>query len=660
MKNLTIPLLICIVLTACANGGNAPSIPAPKVEPDPVMSATPTPPQTGYTPAIEPAECPFSLPQGLGEGQELECGYLVVPEDRTKPEGRLIKLAYAIFHSPNPAARPVPLVYLEGGPGVSALKPLQYNFGRFSSFLQQSDLIFFDQRGVGLSQPALDCPEHQDFIDRSLEKILTAEEITTQASQAFLACRSRFLEEGIDLNRYNTEQSAADLADLQTALAIPAWDLYSVSYGTRLALEMMRSHPEGIRSVILDSVVPPQVDQISEAITNVDAALQDFLETCLQDPSCQQAYPELEILLFELVAALNANPVQVPVANLLTGKQYNAFLDGNTFLGVVIKSLYSAEILPMIPMMVYETAQGNFSKVSSLRSNILTNAAFLSSGMYYTVLCHEEAPFSNADEVAANLAQYPELAGFFESSLANSPGTFAFCEQWAAGQAAAVQSQAVESSIPTLVLAGQFDPSTPPAWSRLAADSLENSYYFEFPGIGHTPSLSHPCPNSIAAAFLADPTQPPEASCSMAMQLSFLLPQDLDNLSFVPAEVTEHHIQTIAPQGWIAVKPEYYVSPDQKVELVFSKNETETQQDFLMSWGAGEMLEAATINGLSWEIYPIRQPDFNVAGYLAVSPNGESFYFVLIVGAQDLQETLYQNVFTPVLQAFSLSTVMAP
>lgn len=660
MKNINVLLLLCILLTACANGSNTPSNAAPEIAPPPAVTATPPPKQTGYTPSIELSECPFSLPQELVQGLDLECGYLVVPEDRTQPDGRLIKLAFAIFHSPDPADSQVPLVYIEGGPGVSALKPLQYSFGKISSFLGQNDLILFDQRGVGLSQPALDCPEHLDFIDRSLEQFLTTEEISSQTSQAFLECRSRLIEEGIDLKMYNTEQSAADLADLQTALEIPSWDLYAVSYGTRLALEVMRQYPEGVRSVILDSVVPPQADQISEAISNIDTSLQSFFVTCQQDPICHQAYPELENLLFDLVEALNAHPVQVPVANLLTGKQYNAVLDGNGFLGVVIKSLYSAEILPMVPMMVYETAQGNFTKLSSLRSNFLTNTAFLSSGMYYSVLCHDEAPFSDLDTVASNLKQYPKLSGFFETSLANSPNTFAFCEQWDAGQAPPVQSQAVESSLPTLVLAGQLDPSTPPAWSRLAADSLENSTYLEFPGIGHTPSLSHPCPNSIARAFLADPSQPPESSCSKEIQLSFLVPQDLANLSFIPVEVSEYNIQTMAPEGWIAVKPEYYISPDRMVELVFSKNETDTQQDFLMSWGVGELMESATINGLSWDIYPIRQPELKVAGYMAVSPEEENFYFVLIVGAEELEEMLYKDVFVPVLQAFKLSTAMVP
>ena len=654
MKHLKIILLLTILLTACANRDvstrNLPSNTATKPQP----TSTPTDSVPVYTPAFEPAACAFQLPAGLEEGQDVECGYLVVPENRDQPDDRQIRLAVAIFHSPSITDNQVPTVYLEGGPGVSALKPLQYSFNKYLPFLQKGDLIIFDQRGVGLSQTALDCPEHLSLIDQSLEDHLTPEETKSRLVEVFMACHTRLLKEGMDFSMYNTRQSASDLADLRTALGIDAWDLFSVSYGTRLALEVMRQYPEGIRSVILDSVVPPQADPIAEASGNVAAALQAFFTTCQQDPGCQQSYPELETLLFELVANLNEAPVRVPITNMLTGKQYNSVMDGNTFLGVVIKSLYSSEILPIIPMMVYETAQGNYNKLSSLRSSFLTNAEFLSSGMYYSVICHEEAPFSNPDTVTSSLAQYPQLAEFFENSLTNSHSTFDFCANWNTGQAEELQNQAVESSIPTLVLAGQFDPSTPPTWSKLVADQLENSTYVEFRGIGHVPSLSHPCPNSIALAFLSNPSQKPDSSCAQGMKISFLLPQELTSLKFATAVVPEYGITTIAPEGWIAVKPEYYVSPDQTVELVFSKNSTDPLQAYLAGWGAGDSLGSTTINDLTWEVYPLALPDEKIAGYTAVSPDTEGFYFVLIIGSEEMQDSLYTYVFNPVLENFTL------
>ncbi len=650
MKHLKIILLLSILLTACANG-NVNLTPTTAATSQPTITPTTAP---SYVPAFEPTACVFQLPPGLEEGQDVECGTLVVPENRDKPNGLQVRLAVAIFHNPNGAKNQVPTVYLEGGPGVSALKPLQYSFNKFLPFLQKGDLIFFDQRGVGLSQPALDCPEHLRLIDQSLETYQTSEENKSQLIKAFMACHTRLLKEGFDLSMYNTQQSAADLADLRTVLGIETWDIYSISYGTRLALEVMRWYPEGIRSVILDSVVPPQADPIAEASGNVTNSLETLFTTCQQDPGCQQSYPDLESVFFELVAELNTNPIRVPIANMLTGKQYNSVMDGNTFLGVVIKSLYSSEILPIIPMIVYETAQGDYNKLSSLQSSFLTNSEFLSSGMYYSVVCHEEAPFSNPDKVTSLLTQQPVLAEFFEHSLGNSQSTFDFCENWDVGQAAELQNQAVESSIPTLVLAGQFDPSTPPDWSKQVADQLENSTYVEFKGIGHTPSLSHPCPNSIAIEFLADPTTKPDTSCAQEMKVSFMLPQEFTNLKFVSAEVPEYGITTVAPEGWVAVKPEYYISPDQKVELVFSKNTTNPLQAYLAAWGAGDPLGSTTVNDLTWEVYPLSLPDKKVAGYTAVSPDADGFYFVLIIGSEELQESLFTYVFNPVLQTFTL------
>jgi pimeloyl-ACP methyl ester carboxylesterase len=113
-------------------------------------------------------------------------------------------------------------------------------------FIAKRDFIVVDLRGSGYSQPALDCP------DRS-----------GPAAQWMRTCRER-LSSIADLDCYNSAAVAADLADLRRALGIREWNLLGESYGTRYALTAMRDQPEGIRSVILDSVVPPEADQYAD------------------------------------------------------------------------------------------------------------------------------------------------------------------------------------------------------------------------------------------------------------------------------------------------------------------------------------------------------------------------------------------------------------
>jgi pimeloyl-ACP methyl ester carboxylesterase len=91
------------------------------------------------------------------------------------------------------------------------------------------------------------------------------------------------------------------------------------------------------------------------------------------------------------------------------------------------------------------------------------------------------------------------------------------CESWAAGQAGSEENEPVTSPLPTLVLSGQYDPVTPPAWGRLAAETLENSTFYEFPGVGHGVMRSDDCGLEIGLQFLDDPSVEPDASCIKAL-----------------------------------------------------------------------------------------------------------------------------------------------
>ena len=69
------------------------------------------------------------------------------------------------------------------------------------------------------------------------------------------------------------------------------------------------------------------------------------------------------------------------------------------------------------------------------------------------------------------------------------------------------------SDVPTLILAGEYDPRTPPAYARIAGRTLRHSWWFAFPGIGHFITRLSPCAHSMMIAFLADPALAPDARC---------------------------------------------------------------------------------------------------------------------------------------------------
>lgn len=209
----------------------------------------------------------FTLPDSVKQGEEVDCGWLVVPENRDILPSRAIRLAVAIFHPVGGARAADPVIYLSGGPGGSAQKAIQYSWDEeFAPLVEMTrrDLIIFDQRGVGVSRPALVCPMVEN---KSLELMKydprtfpqTTSDISEQMLSSFLECRDQ-LSQTANLGSYHSTFSAADVHDLRNALGYQQVNLWGISYGTRLGLEVMRLYPEGIRSVVLDSVYPPDVD----------------------------------------------------------------------------------------------------------------------------------------------------------------------------------------------------------------------------------------------------------------------------------------------------------------------------------------------------------------------------------------------------------------
>ena len=76
-----------------------------------------------------------------------------------------------------------------------------------------------------------------------------------------------------------------------------------------------------------------------------------------------------------------------------------------------------------------------------------------------------------------------------------------------------MEDQPVVSQLPALILSGEYDPITPPAWGRLAAETLDHSFFYEFPGIGHGVMRSNECGLEIGLSFLDHPTVAPDATC---------------------------------------------------------------------------------------------------------------------------------------------------
>ena len=447
-RDFPFALLLLWLLIGCQNAAT-PATPA-------WPAATPTPPSVTH---FDESDCPVDVPARL----TVRCGYLTVPENRARPD-REIRLAVAVISSTSDSPAPDPLVYLAGGPGGQALRALSFWAVVFDPVLVNRDLILLDQRGVGFSEPLLDCPEVDALrLDADLANAPATEARAARAA-ATTACRQRLVGEGVDLSAYNSAASAADLEDLRRALGYETWNLFGLSYGTRLALTIMRDHPQGVRAVVLDSVLPPQINAAEAMPANFARSLDLLFTRCAADARCAEEYPDLEARFYALVARLDAEPLNVQVLNRSTRTSFMKPFNGSDFLSMVFDLFYFADEMPHLPQYIAHLEQGRTAEAGQWVTALLAMSSSGTDGMALSVTCAEEMPFNDPALVAeAGGDLSPTLAQYARSVVEEAQAS---CALWQVEPAPALENEPVRSDIPALLLVGDYDPVTPPDYAR--------------------------------------------------------------------------------------------------------------------------------------------------------------------------------------------------
>ncbi len=458
-------------------------------------------------PRFEPTSCAaFEI-----HDENAKCGFLVVPENRDDPGKRTLRLAVAILKSRSATPRPDPVIYLHGGPGGDAIPGASRWLDH--PLREDRDFILLDQRVTGFSEPAL-CPELSldDMI--VIAGDLDPVEANAERLALSLACRDALLESGVDLGSYSSDASAADLADLRRVLGLDSWNIYGISYGTKLALSTLRSSPDGIRSIVLDSAYPPGVQAFDQRTVNFIRALKVLFEACASDAACQAAYPSLKESLFETMADLRERPltVDIPSDGPLPVDEFT--INVQDFLVAAHQMLYRRPMIPLIPFTLEAMRTRNRDALYGLVGSFGEQGLRVGRDVYNLVECFERGPFGSREGYEAVTADHPRMrAGFTYFDVDQD-----LCDVWSEDHAGPDEALPVKSDVPALILAGDFDPITPPAWGRRAAQTLENSFFLQFPGVGHAASTAHPCPEAITVAFVQDPTREPDTSCMAEMK----------------------------------------------------------------------------------------------------------------------------------------------
>jgi len=427
------------------------------------------------------------------------CGYLSVPEKHAlygqPATEKNIEIAVIKLASGSSDKKADPVVYLQGGPGGNASASIEQVI-ESNTFIKNRDVYLVDQRGTGYSKPALFCTEY------------SGEAGTPEQVQA---CKARLEKSGVDLDAYNSVQNAHDFIQLRKALSIPQWNLYGISYGTRLATTIMRENSEGIRSVILDGMFPIEVNGISDTPSANYESLNQIVQNCDNTDSCPA--DDLKATIEDIIARMhNEDKVaesRVFIQNLLELIKEPAIVNYLLAVNEDISQYQSALASLMADQDSERDAGGEQAGNEESEEELFYNAMGLST------VCAEEYPFLNTTALTGANSQ-----GWSASTQVAVNGMYHMgfdkvsCQAWNVAPANDIETQAVSSNLPVLILNGQQDTQTPATWGALVAKNLPNAQNITNPQGEHGQLMAgFSCFETIADDFLAEPNQTVDASC---------------------------------------------------------------------------------------------------------------------------------------------------
>ncbi len=464
-------------------------------------------------------DCPF----GIVRREGVVCGVLASRLEHNNPQSPSIDIGVVILKAKKDAeASLTPIFYLEGGPGGSASARIK--FWSEHPLNEKHDIVLIDQRGTGFSKPSLNCN------DRSVDPMRLLE-------RCYDRLHSKLRSKDIKLQAFNSKESAADVERLRHVLGYDSINLYGVSYGTRMALTIMRDHPDHIRSVVLDSTYPPQVNRLETLSSNAERAFEHVFRLCERDSKCNTRFPKLRSRFFAKLKNFDNTPLNTIFDEVL--------LTGDDIASIYFQGLYVSEALAYIPYSMEKLIEDDILnalmlltglvKAEEMENGQLTAVQvfnlmrivfselfvrdFLSEGLYFSVECQEDVAFQDEASIAQALKKTPKIyRDAFDTSVRLQ---LEACDAWELEPAPAIENEAVISDIPTLVLAGSFDPVTPPTWGKLAARTLENVQFIEFPDVGHGIIDSSDCANQTIDSFISNPTERVETSCVKEIDFKF-------------------------------------------------------------------------------------------------------------------------------------------
>jgi pimeloyl-ACP methyl ester carboxylesterase len=391
-------------------------------------------------------------------GIKARCGTLERHEDPSNPDSPMLQLFVAVVPALTLEPEPDPFVPIAGGPGQASTEFYAAYSSAFEMVRRNRDIVLIDQRGTGESA-AMVCESEDAIIEGAFSREQTIAE--TEKCLEQLPFDPRF---------FTTSVAVADLEALREALAYPQFNLYGISYGSRVAQHFLRRYPESTRTVILDGVVPPQIALGPAIAVEAQNALEAIFDRCAESDDCATAFPDIREEFSMLLAELDYEAVMITLPNPVTGVPEEIRF-GRQEMSAALRLLsYHPTSVAVMPMLINETIHGNYAPLAAQFMMISASMSeAMNIGMHNAVVCTEDAPFFEGENVARDALDATYIGPVQLDALG------AICSIWPKGVMDEQFKTPVSTDVPVLLLSGEADPITPPHYAELAAVDFSNA-----------------------------------------------------------------------------------------------------------------------------------------------------------------------------------------
>lgn len=430
------------------------------------------------------------------------CGTFSVFENRQTNSGKKIDLKVVVIPAIHKGSK-APIFCLEGGPGVASTTGASFYADSINYYRLEHDIVLIDVRGTGDSNP-LHCRQLQfkeDLSDHFKEMYPIADVKDCYDSLSKLA----------DLTQYTSTNMAIDIDEIRQWLGYNKISLFGLSFGGRLAQVYMKMFPSSVESSVLWSPGTTYLKMPLPFARHADESLNNLFEDCKKDSLCNLTFPNVSAEFKELIERGKRKPFEYKLKT-ANNEIKEVTIPWYSFHTKIRALMYHPYGLRQVPFIVHQSYLGNWEPFISLFPRGSSYDDFIADGLYLCVTCTEDVPYITREEVDS-LTVGTTMGDYRVQQQKNA------CSNWAKGIVPDKFFEPVTSDIPTLVVAGYFDPVTPPSMAKQIVRTLTNGHLITIPTMSHTfEGLSNPaCFDKMVVDFFNAPNANLNSDCIQEM-----------------------------------------------------------------------------------------------------------------------------------------------